>query len=540
MSGSCQVPRLSYIAKLPEETLSEIFMLAAHGSLTQRETYEIAPQSVTMPDILALVNRHWRRVALSDTSLWSTLVIDLDKMICNKTGDDWIWLNTMITRALSLLNERRTQGSGALHLESIKLTRTNDTLSLFWHFRPRFIQTVEGIPFAALMGDNSQDVPLKKTHLPKLRNISLYGVHLDWTAFHLSTLLSATPNQLLTPARHCIQSLELSHHSGEVRPTFDEFLGILKACPHLQRLVLRTSGPLPGRPPCQVSLPQLQYLHYEFPLVGDPADLFSGFHAPNLIKLSIGKSFTCKKLDGDDEDDEDDDDDDDEDGPANSLLRYCATHHPFPKLQELSLNGVVAPADAFRLFMASIPTILHLSLLGTPKAIRALTPIQDPLTGSRGVPCPVLESIQIFPKTRRFDLVDVLRERCKYAPRFAEWKCWELPSQAVVYRSDIPSGFRFTAKLSSTYLLTQPFVTFFLHSVSVVHLASKQAAGAAYKLTGSTRPTVFRRTIMAALSHSLVDAKTLSKAVVSTVVIALQLAVASLNEDVANHLQVSR
>ncbi|KAG2064239.1 hypothetical protein BDR04DRAFT_1035818, partial [Suillus decipiens] len=317
MSGNFQFLSQCYIAKLPGETLAKIFTLAAHGSLDQKETYDIAPESITMPDSLALVNRHWRRVALSHTSLWSTLMIDLHKLISNKNGVGWIWLTTMITRsgrssvdivikaqqayytclkmsafrgtrkccdftttmcryadcmpavfallfpemyrwrsldivsdtwmplcnALYLLNMPRTEGSGAIRLESIKLTRTNDILSLFWNFRPGFIKTVEGIPFAALMGANVGDVPAQSPHLPKLRNISLHGVHLNWTAFHLSTLLSATPTQSLTSARHCIRSLELSHHSGEVRPTFDEFSGILKACPHLQHLVLRASGP---------------------------------------------------------------------------------------------------------------------------------------------------------------------------------------------------------------------------------------------------------------------------------------------------------
>ncbi|KAG1786410.1 uncharacterized protein HD556DRAFT_1449791 [Suillus plorans] len=221
MSVSGQVPHQCFIAKLPAETLSKIFMLVVHGSLKRRETYEIAPQSATMPDSLALVNRHWRRAALSHTSLWSTLTVDLYKMVSNKSGVGWTWLATMIRRsgrssvditikaqqgaasgcegrrrrcrdftptmcryadcmpavfnllfpemyrwrsldivsdtwmplcsALYLLNDRRTEGSGAHRLESIKLVRTNDTLSFFWNFCPRFIQTVEGTPFAALM-----------------------------------------------------------------------------------------------------------------------------------------------------------------------------------------------------------------------------------------------------------------------------------------------------------------------------------------------------------------------------------------------------
>jgi hypothetical protein len=282
---------------------------------------------------------------------------------------------------------------------------------------------------------NLQDVPAQSPHLPKLRNIVLYGVHLNWTAFHLSTLLGsgATPTKSLTPPKHFIQSLELSHHSGEVRPTLDDFFGILEACPQLRRLVLRASGPLPGRPSYQISLPLLQQLHYEFPLVGDPNELFSGFYAPNLIKLSIGvKSFAQKKITYDEEG-EDEDEDEDEEGPANSLLRYCAAHHPFPKLQELSLNGVNAPVEAFSLFMTSVPTLLHLSLLGTTRqALLALVPTQEPLTVS-SVPCPDLESIRIFPKRRKFDVVNVLRERSKHALRFSEWHCSDLMSAGFMY-----------------------------------------------------------------------------------------------------------
>ncbi|KAG1844988.1 hypothetical protein F4604DRAFT_1937226 [Suillus subluteus] len=418
-----------------------------------------------MPDVLALVNRHWRRVALSDTSLWSTLVVDLHKMICNKTGVGWTWLTTMIRRSGRssvdiIIKAQQGAASGwrrkywdftptmgryadcmpavfNLLFQEMYRWRSLDIDGGLWSSSPRVYKTHKNQrrPFF-ILAFPSEMSPAQSPHLPKLRNIFLYGVHLNWTAFHLATLLSATPTQSLTPTRHCIQSLELSHHSGEVRPTLDEFLGILKACPRLRHLVLRASGPLRGRPSYQVSLPLLQRLHYEFPRVGDPAELFSGFYAPNLIELFIGESFIQKKFTYED---------DDEDGPANSLLRYCATHHPFPKLQELSLNKVNAPVEAFSLFMASVPTLRHLSLLGTSnQALRALAPIKDPLTGF-GVPCPDLESIKIFPKWRRFDLVDVLRERSKCALRFTEWQCCDLMSDGFMFsfednKSQIVSG----------------------------------------------------------------------------------------------------
>jgi hypothetical protein len=250
-----------------------------------------------------------------------------------------------IHSALQLLNERRTDGSSALRLESIKLKRTNDYLSRFWLFCPSIMKTVEGTMFAALLGPTSQDVPAQSPPLPKLRNIALYGVHLNWTNF-LHYTLGAIPNRSPT-ASHSIQSLELSHHSGEVRPTSDEFSGILEACPCLQNLVLRISGLVAGLSR-QVSLPLLKRLHYGYSCVGDDIGLFSRLHAPNLITLSLEArrlSTTYSPTQDDGEDDID------------RLLKYCATHFLFPKLQTLSLYNVNAAVNTFALLMDATPTL---------------------------------------------------------------------------------------------------------------------------------------------------------------------------------------
>jgi len=52
---------------------------------------------------------------------------------------------------------------------------------------------------------------------------------------------------------------------------------------------------------------------------------------------------------------EDGNEHDDEDSPANGLPRFCASHHPFLSLQELLLNRVTAPVEAFHLFMTVFP-----------------------------------------------------------------------------------------------------------------------------------------------------------------------------------------
>lgn len=87
------VPQSCYVGKLPVETLSQIFMLAAHGAPSE------SLQSVAMPDVLASVNLHWRTVALCNHSLWSSLVIDLQKVIRKQTSGGLTPLTTMIARS---------------------------------------------------------------------------------------------------------------------------------------------------------------------------------------------------------------------------------------------------------------------------------------------------------------------------------------------------------------------------------------------------------------------------------------------------------
>jgi hypothetical protein len=328
-------------------------------------------------------------------------------------SDTWMPIHS----ALQLLNERRTEGSSALRLESIRLKRTNEYLSYFWLFCPRTMKMVEGTIFAALIGPTSQGVSAQSTPLPKLRDIALCGVHLNWTDF-LRHTLGAPPNQSRSVS-HSVQSLELSHHSGEVRPTSDEFSGILEACPRLQNLVLRFSGPLDGLPR-RVSLPLLQQLHYGYSCFGDGVRLFSEIHAPNLIKLSLeGRNLSGRTYSPIEDDGEDDN--------ADDLLKYCATHPLFPKLQELSLYNVNAPVATFTLLMDTIPALLHLLLHRTPNALSALSPIQESLADpASGVPCPALKSIHIFPNSHKDILIATLKQRSTSAPRFAEWQCEEM------------------------------------------------------------------------------------------------------------------
>ncbi|KAG0693291.1 hypothetical protein DFH29DRAFT_816440 [Suillus ampliporus] len=510
-----QVHQPCNINVLPVEILSYIFTLATHGSSStsndfkQRYEVPVSPESVTMPTVLASVHRHWRNIALSTLTLWSSLVMSLEQVVRVKAEPDandkrarttfldvqrlaahiarsrnssvdilidtrdpeWDFdddgeecpthnttsfpFATFIPQILDILFPQMyrwrsltilsdtwsplrialerlsiptlTVGTGAPRLETLMLMRCNEFLGHSDTFSPRSHLKFDGIPFAALMCAPHHDLPAQSRPLPKLRNITLVGVHLNWTHFSHYTL-GAAPDQSLSRVSDCIQSLELSQHCHEVRPTFEEFSGILKACPLLRKLVLRVSGPRfdegVQRSDRPVSLPLLEELHLGYTSVDDAAMLLSHIHAPNLVALSIEDANHIASPE------------DEDSGP---LLTYCATglldscdgpysypaaskdsivrtvKPPFPQLERLSLNSVTACMIPFSLLMAAIPKLRHLSICRTPSALTALLPIRTPFADAciRTTPCSALESIEVFcaEEQTKHVLDFVLRER---------------------------------------------------------------------------------------------------------------------------------
>lgn len=517
--------RPCHINVLPVEILSYIFTLATHDAVSTKKDYKrryevpFSPESVTMPTVLASVNRHWRNIALSTSTLWSSLVMSLGQVVRVKVGQDadderayttfldvqrlaahiarsrnssvdilidtrdpeWDFEDdgeecsthnatcfpyaTFIPQILDLLFPQMyrwrsltilsdtwaplrvalerlsvpalTKGSGAPRLETLMLMRCNEFLGHLDTFSPRTQHMFDGIPFTALTGTPHDDLSAQSHPLPKLRNLTLVGVHLNWTHFSRYTL-GAALNQPLPRVSGCIQSLELSQHCREVRPTFDEFTGILNACPQLRKLVIRVSGPRfdagVQRSDRPISLALLEEIHLGYTNVDDAAMLLNHIHAPNLALLSLEDSNHIASPD------------DEDSGP---LLTYLATgfldlcdvstergsgheahsYHPntskdlvartaktpFPRLERLSLSSVVACIIPFSLLMAAIPKLRRLSLCRTPNALAALLPTQTPFADActRTIPCRALESIEIFcaEEQTRHVLEFVLRER---------------------------------------------------------------------------------------------------------------------------------
>lgn len=326
-------------------------------------------------------------------------------------SDTWAPLRVALER---LSVPALIKGSGAPRLETLMLMRCNEFLGHLDTFSPRTQHMFDGIPFAALTGAPHDDISVQSHPLPKLQNLTLVGVHLNWTHFSRHTL-GAALNQPLSRVSGCIQSLELSQHCREVRPTFDEFTSILNACPLLRKLVIRVSGPRfdaeVQRSDRPISLPLLEEIHLGYTNVEDAAMLLNHIHAPNLATLSLEDSNHIASPD------------DEDSGP---LLTYLATgfldicdvpterdsghgaqsYHPatpvvrtaktpFPRLERLSLTSVVACMIPFSLLMAATPKLRHLSLCRTPNALTALLPTQTPAC-ARTIPCRALESIEIF------------------------------------------------------------------------------------------------------------------------------------------------
>jgi hypothetical protein len=90
---NCQILRPCYIDKFPVEILSRVFLLAVHDTTSE------SLQSAMIPHVLASVNLCWRTVALCTQRLWSSLVIDLHKVVRNRASGGLLPLATIIARS---------------------------------------------------------------------------------------------------------------------------------------------------------------------------------------------------------------------------------------------------------------------------------------------------------------------------------------------------------------------------------------------------------------------------------------------------------
>lgn len=112
--------------------------------------------------------------------------------------------------------------------------------------------------------------------VPNLKNLALWGVHIDWDA-SLSFLSG-------------LSDLEMAYHPNDVRPSFQTFASMLNACPELKTLSLSLSGPAGhkedwGSDP--IEIPSLEALALSYHEAAYIEALYPLLSAPNVIALTL-------------------------------------------------------------------------------------------------------------------------------------------------------------------------------------------------------------------------------------------------------------
>ncbi|KAK7036177.1 F-box domain-containing protein [Favolaschia claudopus] len=259
----------SKIDRLPNEILSTIFLLAIEQP--QHCHDDLDPSLTTSPTTLSHICRRWRQVSLGTGSLWTHIVLTYPTS------------NEQLTRALTWLSrsksypldilldfrdpywdwEEETHGFSWRDMEAV--------LSLLLPTAPRWrtlqLLTDTWAPICAFLLHTRKIGPclakLEKLHLarcneyfarkgqvfkpaalgrhlplfggaeaavPRLREVALTGVHVEWSAGHWQPLSGLT-------------KLELRYQAADVMPSVAQFCQILLQSPNLEVLAVVGGGP---------------------------------------------------------------------------------------------------------------------------------------------------------------------------------------------------------------------------------------------------------------------------------------------------------
>lgn len=282
-------------------------------------------------------------------------------------------------------------------LETLTLMRCNEFVSHSPQFTPSHMKNPFFLPFAGMLRGG-------KT-LPRLHDLVLSGVHLDWT--RIPSLIPSTG----------LQHLELSYHSLEVRPNLTQFRQILRLSPGLRSLIVDVSGPsLNGeeyvaglRPHDAVYLPCLEEITLGYTDASDGCLILGTLDAPYVRTLVLEDGSHPAVL---------------QEVDAAGLLIYCGTsvpkiasswaNHgtsssmediiddgsdgslrlPFLRLEELALRRVKCVMGPFQTLFGSLTNLQRLRLDHTSRhAVDALLPSDG--TGTIPCPCPELKTLWI-------------------------------------------------------------------------------------------------------------------------------------------------
>ncbi|KAI0954201.1 hypothetical protein AcV7_007498 [Taiwanofungus camphoratus] len=291
-------------------------------------------------------------------------------------------------------------------LESLALMRCNEFASYASEFTPKGFENPTFLPFGGSLDSSAFEHGMEhlttiSPALPRLKNLTLSGVHVQWSLLPL-----LLPHPSFSPQSFGLHTLELSYHCREVRQSHAELRALLERSLHLQELTLRVSGPRASSngtrhsrawAQSRISLPRLTTFTLGYDDRRVTTEVFQMIHMPNVQDFTLengSHSTSVEEMKG--------------------LLRYFATggmserypsHQPgkvelrsiFPLLRKLTLHAVNACESSFATLFGSLPLLKQLTLSHTPLvATAALRPKSNvdgvPLTTC---PCPLLETLQV-------------------------------------------------------------------------------------------------------------------------------------------------
>ncbi|OCH91760.1 hypothetical protein OBBRIDRAFT_791987 [Obba rivulosa] len=252
------------------------------------------------------------------------------------------------------------------------------------------------------------------TNTPRLRHLTLSGIHVDW-----ARLPDMLPSPSQKDPRAGLRSLEISCHWVDHRPSAQDWYRILGQCPRLTSLAVRRSGvyelvehtsearvrELLKEP---VPLPRLADLRLEYTKAADALFLVQALDAPHVRALDLRNAHPPYSSDA----------------PTADLLDCLAGVSPgargalpegqglFPLVKTMRLHDIQVGRASFERLFASSPLVQSLALSRTPDAaLHALHMAGRPPRAT--MHCPSLQELRVYGGDEVADVLveEILAER---------------------------------------------------------------------------------------------------------------------------------
>ncbi|KAG5641406.1 hypothetical protein DXG03_005273 [Asterophora parasitica] len=410
---------------LPNELLSEIFLLAAHND----DQYE----TILTPITVSHVSARWRNVAISTGGLWSTIIITFPTSR-GQLSRAVTWIKRSKTCPLDFFLDFRdplwdwefAESSHRFRWQDMEailrllivhvrrwrrfelLADTWAPIFTFLHYSRR-VDSAPMLETLSLSRCNAFFASTNATFAPKemkaplplfgglameqLRRVSFTGVHVDWAASSLCNLTM----------------LEFRYLACDVTPTMEDFADILVACPDLRHLTIIGRGPrthiLPSsrnpspvdesatdlsiKPPPFIELLHLTHFTFGFLDASYALEVLSMFSFPALENLTLEGLVDLDSLQSTD---------------ATLVLERLTRRDPpsthpttipfsLSRIRSLELHGIIATKTAFLRLFNDLRSVQYLGLFNIQNdSLRAL----EPPTSERPsiLPCAALEDLE--------------------------------------------------------------------------------------------------------------------------------------------------